>query len=251
MVRASIFAAAFAVVTLAVATHALRPVDRFAIDHLQPFNADNVAGTIAPALPQRALRPILAGDRSPAQAVAAVAFAPADSISALLLAGVAGAILLAWRRPWWAAGAWVGAVCVGLAVEGIGKLVVPQIPFSPPSTTLGVTLHNTYPSGHSMRAVIVAAMVTSAWPRVRWLAVAWVVYVTAVLELGGLHVPTDIAGGLLVGGALACAAVALQSGGRAALQAPRSPHLHPAAGPADARRGRPGADRGEEQPEAG
>ena len=251
MRRATILAGAFAILTIVVAAHALRPVDRYAIDHLQPFNADNVATTIAPALPQRALRPILAGDRSAAQTVAAIAFAPADSISALVLAAVAAAILVRRGRPWPEAGAWLGAVAAGLAVEGLGQLAVPQIQFSPPSTTFGVTLHNTYPSGHSMRAVIVAAMATALWPRLRLPAVVWVVYVTAVLELGGLHVPTDIAGGLLAGGALACAAVALQSGGHAALQATRPPHLHPSAGPADGRSGRPGADRGEEQPEAG
>jgi membrane-associated phospholipid phosphatase len=251
MRRASILAAAFAVLTVLVAAHALRPVDRYAIDHLQPFSPEHVAGTIAPALPQRALRPILAGDRSPAEAIAAIAFAPADSISALVLAGVAAAILLRRRRPWRVAVTWVGAVGVGLAVEGTGKLLVPQIQFSPPSTTLGITLHNTYPSGHSMRAVIVAAMVTALWPRARSLAIAWVVYITAVLELGGLHVPSDIAGGLLVGGAIACVAVALQSGGRAALQATEPSHVHSPAGAADRRPGRPGADRGEEQPEAG
>jgi membrane-associated phospholipid phosphatase len=251
MRRASILAAAFAILTIVVAAHGLRPADRYAIDHLQPFSPDNTAGTIAPALPQRALRPILAGDRSPAEAVAAIAFAPADSISALVLAAVAAAILLRRRRPRWVAGIWIGAVGVGLAVEGTGKLLVPQIQFSPPSTTLGITLHNTYPSGHSMRAVIVAAMVTALWPRARLLAIAWVVYVTAVLELGGLHVPSDIAGGLLIGGAIVCAAVALQSGGHAALQAPRPSHVHPPAGAADGRAGRPGADRVEEQPEAG
>jgi membrane-associated phospholipid phosphatase len=247
---ASYLTAAFAILTIAVAAHALRPLDRFGIDHLQPFSTDDVAGTIAPALPQRALRPILEGDRSPAEAAGAIAFAPADSISALVLAAAAAWILLLRRRPWWVAGAWIGAVLVGLGVEGMGKLIIPQIQFSPPSTTFGVTLHNTYPSGHSMRAVIVAAMVTALWPRLRPFAIVWVGYVTAVLELGGLHVLSDIAGGLLVGGALACAALAVQSGGHAPLQASGPPDLHPATGAPDGRSGRPRADRGQKQPEA-
>jgi membrane-associated phospholipid phosphatase len=250
MRRAGYLAAAFAILTIVVAAHVLRPVDRWGIDHLQPFGRDDVAGTIAPALPQRALRPILDGERSPAQAAGAIAFAPADSISAVVLAAVAAAILLRRGRPWYAAGIWIAAVGVGLAVEGAGKLLIPQIQFSPPSTTFGITLDNTYPSGHSMRAAIVASMVTALWPRLRPLAIAWVVYVVAVLELGGLHVISDVAGGLLIGGALACAAVALQSGGRAALQASEPSHLRPPAGAADGRRRRPGADRGQEQPEA-
>jgi membrane-associated phospholipid phosphatase len=250
MRRASVLAAAFAILTVAVAAHALRPVDRFGIDHLQEFAPENVAGTIAPALPQRALEPIIEGHRSPAEAVAAIVFAPADSISALVLAAGAAGLLLVRRRPWTVAAVWPAAVAGGLLVEALGKRFIPQIQFSPPSTTFGITLQNTYPSGHSMRAVIIAAMVTAFWPRLRPIAVAWVVYVVAVLELGGLHVLSDIAGGLLVGGALACVAVALQSGGDAALQATRPPHLHPPAGTADGRAGRPGADRRQKQPEA-
>jgi membrane-associated phospholipid phosphatase len=246
-------AAAFAILTVAVAAHALRPVDRFALDHLQPFQSDNVAGRIAPAQPQRIIRPILDGQRSLAESVAGLLFAPADSLSALLLAAGAAAVLRRRGLPWRLAGVWIGAVVAGLAVEGAGKLTVPQIPFGPPSTILGVTIDGTYPSGHTIRSVLLAAMVAALWPRmeVRAVAAVWVVYVTLLLELGGLHLPSEIAGGFLVAGALACAAVALQSGGHGALQATAAPHLHQAAGAPDGRGGRPRADRGGEQPEGG
>jgi membrane-associated phospholipid phosphatase len=248
---AAALAAAFAILTLAVAAHALRPVDRYALDHLQPFQTENAAGTIAPAEPERAIEQILHGQRSLAQSAAALLFAPADSLSALVLTACAALVLLRRGRPWRVAGVWVGAVVVGLAVEGAGKLVIPQIAFGPPTTILGVTIEGTYPSGHTIRSVILAAMIASLWPRTRVPAVAWVVYVTGLLELGGLHVPSDIAGGFLVGGALACAAVALQSGGHAALQATGSPDLPPAHRTAAGGGGRPGADRREKQPEAG
>lgn len=248
---AAALAAAFAILTLAVAAHALRPVDRYALDHLQPFRSASVADTIAPSEPGHAIRPILRGERSLLQSVAAIAFAPADSLSVLVLAAGAAVVLRRRGRRWRVAGVWLGAVVVGLAIEGSGKLIVPQIPFAPTSTILGVTIEGTYPSGHTIRSVVLAAMIAGLWPRTRILAAGWVVFVTAVLELGGLHVPSDIGGGFLVGGALACAALALQSGGHAALQAPRPPHLRPAAGAADGRTRRPGADRGEEQPEAG
>ncbi len=246
-----ILAAAFALLTLAVAAHALRPVDRYAIDHLQPFSSDDLASTIAPALPQRAFHRHVDSLRTLGETAAALLYAPADSISAVVLAAGAAAVLRLRGRRWRVAGVWLAAVAAGLAVEGAGKLLLTQIPIGPPGSVFGVTLNGTYPSGHTIRAVIVAAMATALWPRVRLIAAAWVVYITVLLELGGLHVPSDIAGGFLAGGALACAAAALQSGGRAALQAPRSSDLHPPAGAAHGRGGRPGADRGEEQPEAG
>ena len=70
-----------------------------------------------------------------------------------------------------------------------------------------MTLNGSYPSGHTIRSVILAAMAATLWPRMRPWLIAWVALVTSLLELGGLHVPSDIAGGFLAGGALACAAV--------------------------------------------
>jgi membrane-associated phospholipid phosphatase len=257
--------ALFAVLTGAVAADALRPVDRYAIDHLMPFTADSVAGTIAPSEPWDAIGPIVRGDRSVAQSVAALAFAPADAASALLLA--AGATLLVRRRgrPRRAGAGWIAAVLAGLVVEVAGKIVIPQISYTPASVILGVRISGTYPSGHTTRSVIVAAIVVWLWPRLLPLAVVWVAYVAAVLELGGLHVPSDIAGGFLIGGALAAAAVAyggaairaesplaaLQSARRALAQAPRQADVPGPPRPADGARRRPGADRGPEQPEAG
>ncbi len=263
---ALVLVAAFAVLTIAVAADGLRPVDRYAIDRLMPFTDDNVAGTIAPSEPWDAIRPILQGDRSVAESVAALAFAPADTVSALLLAGGATLLLVRRRRrPWRAGAVWIAGVLAGLVVEVAGKIVIPQISYTPASVVLGVRIGGTYPSGHTTRSVIVAAMVVWLWPRVLPLAIIWVAYVASVLELGGLHVPSDIAGGFLIGGALAAAAAAygrdairagsplaaLQSARRALAQAPRQPDLPGPPRPADGAGRRPGADRGSEQPEAG
>ena len=262
---ALVLVAAFVLLTAAVAAGALRPVDRYAIDHLMPFADDSVAGTIAPSEPWNAIRPILRGHRSVAQSVGALAFAPADTISALLLG--AGATLLIRRRgrPWRAGAVWIAAVVAGLVVEVSGKLVIPQISYTYASVVFGVKISGTFPSGHTTRSVIVAAMVVSMWPRMLPLALAWVAYVTSVLELGGLHVPSDIAGGFLIGGALAAAAIAygrdamraesplaaLQSARRALAQAPRAADVQDSPRPAEGGGRRPGADRGPEQPETG
>src|SRR5438045_1772886 len=101
--------AAFAVLTVAVAADALRPVDRYAIHHVMPFADDSVAATIAPSEPLNAIRPILRGHRSVAQSIGALAFAPADTISALLLATGATTLIRRRGRPWRAGGLWTAA----------------------------------------------------------------------------------------------------------------------------------------------
>jgi membrane-associated phospholipid phosphatase len=61
---------------------------------------------------------------------------------------------------------------------------------------------NSFPSGHTIRAVFVAIAIASAWPRAwRW-ALLWAASSTVMLELGAQHVPSDIAGGLVLAAAL-------------------------------------------------
>ncbi len=263
MRRAILLGAAFLALTAVVQAGLLRPVDRYAIHHLQPFAPDSVASRMAPSEPDAAIRPILQGERSLPLSAGAVAFAPADTASALLLAAAAALVLRRRGRPWPAAVAWLAAILIGLAIEVTGKILVSQIPIGPPSTVLGISIDGSYPSGHTTRSVILAAMVTTLWPRARALAIVWVLYITGVLELGGLHVPSDIAGGFLAGGGLACAAIAyagpatrtapprgpLQSGGDAPAQAPGPAHVPTASRAADGRAGRPGADREPDEPE--
>src|SRR5437763_5429845 len=140
---ALVLLAAFVVLTGLVASYALRPVDRYAIDHLMPYASDSVAGTIAPSEPENAVKPIIHGNRSLAQTIAAVAFAPADSISALLLAAATTVVIRRRRGPWRAGAVWIAALLAGLAVEGVGKLIITQITFPYSSLLLGVKIEAT------------------------------------------------------------------------------------------------------------
>lgn len=264
MRRAILLGAAFAVLTAAVQAGLLRPADRYAVHHLQPLGSSTLAQNVAPPEPVSALSAVVTGHRSAIASTCAIVFAPADTLAAVIL--VAGTGLALRRRGRSRAGAaWMVALLAGLAIEVTGKALVAQIPFAPSSTVLGVTIDGSYPSGHAIRSVILAAMLASVWPRARPVVIAWVVVVTGLLELGGLHVPTDIAGGLLVGGGLACAAIAhgdhairamtpilpVQSGGHAPAQASRPADIQAPTGAAEGGGRRPGADRGTEQPEAG
>ena len=54
---------------------------------------------------------------------------------------------------------------------------------------------SSFPSGHTLRTVLVAAAV---WPLLRGWAVAWAVASIVSLQLAGWHTPTDILGGVLL-----------------------------------------------------
>ena len=223
------------ILTAAVGTGLVRPADRFALDHLQPLSGTSLAQTVAPPNPLVALRAVVHGHRSVLVSAGAIAFAPADTLAAVVIVAVVGLMLYRRGRPR-AAAAWIVALLGGLAVEGTGKLLIDQIQFGPSSTIFGVTLNGSYPSGHTIRSVILATMAATLWPRMRLWLIAWVALVTSLLELGGLHVPSDIAGGFLAGGALACAAVSygpVQSGGHAPPQASRPANVQGPPGAAE------------------
>ena len=65
-----------------------------------------------------------------------------------------------------------------------------------------VAFDDSYPSGHTIRIVLLVTAVAAAWPRLALPAAVWGVAGVSLLELGAWHVPSDIAGGLLLGAGL-------------------------------------------------
>ena len=59
---------------------------------------------------------------------------------------------------------------------------------------------SSFPSGHALRTVIVAGAIASTRPRTRLFAAAWAIAAVVLLLLAGWHTPTDLAGGVLLGG---------------------------------------------------
>jgi membrane-associated phospholipid phosphatase len=57
---------------------------------------------------------------------------------------------------------------------------------------------SSFPSGHALRTVLVAAAVAWRWPRTRYIATAWAIASIVLLQLAGWHTPTDIAGGVVL-----------------------------------------------------
>jgi membrane-associated phospholipid phosphatase len=136
--------------------------------------------------------------------------------ASVLISGLAF-VTIAWllrrRGQTVAAVVWVAAWIVGNAVEVLGKggLDRPEL-FKDGSR--GSRLHITnfdssFPSGHTMRAVLVAWLLGYAWRRAAPLAALWTALVPFALVVSGDHTPTDVAGGLLVGLFFALAAEAV------------------------------------------
>ncbi len=154
---------------------------------------------------RRHLQPLADGHGHPTlNSLAEALVTPAaPSIAVLAMAAAAGLLWRTGRRH--AALAWPAALAGGLLVELVSKLVVQQHR-SGVWHGYGLTLDSSFPSGHMLRAIVLAGVVASLWPRLGpWLA-GWCVAVATCLQLTGWHLPTDIAGGVLAGLALAAGA---------------------------------------------
>jgi len=119
--------------------------------------------------------------------------------------------IVAWRSR-----ALAFVLLAAVAVEVVCKELIVR-----PALYIGahhvVAFDSSFPSGHTLRAVIVAA---ALWPLLRAWATVWAVVSIALLELAGWHTPTDVAGGVLLAVlALLCARGAGALGGRRRLRA--------------------------------
>ena len=177
MRRVGVASAAFVLLATAVNVGATRPIDRFAHRHLQPL----AGGNGHPRL--RELTDVLL-----------VPFAPA--VAAAIIVCLA---YLAYRRAGMrTALVWPVALAAGFAVELACKVTVQQ-DGNHSWRALTWSIDSSYPSGHALRAVLLAFAVAWLWPRSRALVAPALLLVTVILVANGWHSPTDVAGGLLAG----------------------------------------------------
>jgi len=85
---------------------------------------------------------------------------------------------------------------VANAVEVAGKLTVTR-----PSIDVA-NLRDSFPSGHTVRALVIAAALAWTWRRAGPVALAWALTVPFALVALGDHVPTDVIGGVLLASCL-------------------------------------------------
>jgi membrane-associated phospholipid phosphatase len=109
---------------------------------------------------------------------------------------------------------WIAAWVAGNGIEVAGKGLLHRDPLYGVSDT-GIhirSFESSFPSGHAVRATLVAALIVYLWPRFTRPALVWAVPVLPALVVSAAHVPTDVVGGVLLGLLLVLAAhAALES----------------------------------------
>jgi membrane-associated phospholipid phosphatase len=201
-------AAAFGVLAGLVASGATTGLDQWAVDHAMPF-----AGTpSAPPTFVESVVPLLHASFHPlGVGVAQIVTLPGQVVVSFLLV-----LAAAWRL--WTRGRREAAICcvaAWLAAVAV-ELVFRHTLTRPPLYRHGVhvvAFDMSWPSGHALRCVLVAAALAVAWPRLRVLLVIWLAAVVVLLELAGFHTPTDLVGGLLLATAAVAGAAVLERSG--------------------------------------
>jgi membrane-associated phospholipid phosphatase len=204
----------------------MRPVDQWSADHLMPWK-DHPRRP--PTALERAVAPAAASARGDVPSLGGAAFLLAATAAPLpaTLAFAAGCILVA-RRSTRAAAVWAAIYAAGALVELAGKALVSR----PPVTQLvhgqpvvQAALTTSYPSGHTMRAVLLVGLAGCVVPCLHRIGVGWIAVLSVTLVACNLHTPTDVLGGLLAGPLLLAPARAATPA-----TATRGPHRGPAAG---------------------
>jgi membrane-associated phospholipid phosphatase len=186
-------AAAYAALAVLVATGATNGLDQWSIDHLMPGLGD--ASTTPSKL--QALVPLLHTDwNTPLVVLGNVVTLPAQALVSSALAAACG-LVLARRGRTHAALAWAVAWVAANAVEVLCKSVLSRPLLHQDGSPLWA-FQSSWPSGHTLRSVLLAALVAAVWPAARRWVAAWAAASLLLLEVDGFHVPTDIAGGTLL-----------------------------------------------------
>jgi membrane-associated phospholipid phosphatase len=228
-------AAALAACTVLVLTGALTGIDDWAIDHVMPGVVPSSHGGIVSST--GLWRPFSPSADWWLKLLDVYLYPASFLVSAVVVAATSAGL---WRRGWrvgsllWL-GAWLGAN----AAELVGKVGIerPEVRWSNgPRPIHVVSYDHSYPSGHSARAVVLAALLAYAFQRLRFVAAGWALLVPGVLVVSGDHTVSDVVGGTLLGLLLVLAVHAMMrewipslissrasSGGSSATRTPSSP----------------------------
>jgi membrane-associated phospholipid phosphatase len=186
-------AAAYAALAVLVATGATNGLDQWSVDHLMPGLGD---ATLAPSKTEAIVPFLHARWDTPLAVLGNVVTVPAQAVIGSALAAGCWLVLVRRGRTH-AALAWGVAWLLANAIEVLCKSALSRPLLHHEGAPLW-GFQSSWPSGHTLRSVLLAATVAAVWPTAgRWVA-AWAAATLVLLEVNGFHVPTDIAGGLLL-----------------------------------------------------
>jgi membrane-associated phospholipid phosphatase len=185
-----------ALLAAAVVTGKLQSVDQYAVDHWMP-GLDPWSGPGA-MISLHQLYPRL-GDTL--EIFCNFWTFPASAFVSFLVFAGCCLVLVRRGRPR-AALAWAAAWVGGNAAEALLKHVLER-----PDLHAAVaggrfefqSFGHAFPSGHAMRAVLVAALLTAVWRPAAPAVLLWAAVVLPALVATAAHTPTDVAGGVLLG----------------------------------------------------
>lgn len=179
--RALLLSGAFAALAVAVSAGAFTRVDQWAVDHLMPGGSFHRSETRM----VDGLVPLLHSGWGSGYSVAAnIVTLPASFLIALAIVVACSRILGV-------------ALVAAVGVEVICKELLTKPELYDGSFHIAA-FDTSFPSGHALRTVLVAAAVAWRWPRARVLAIVWAIASIVLLLLAGWHTPTDLAGGVLL-----------------------------------------------------
>jgi membrane-associated phospholipid phosphatase len=192
-------AVAFAVLAALVVGGRLSGIDHYALEHWMPGLDPSTATHVVPPAAGLA-RPFQLGTPSWQKLLDLYVY-PASVFVSLAVFTAAAVVL--WRRgARTAAVVWAATWFVANALEVAAKVAIAK-----PALHLaqdGISYHvasfdHSFPSGHTMRAVLVAGVIGFVWARLAWPVAAWALLVPVCLVVASAHVPSDVLGGLVFG----------------------------------------------------
>jgi membrane-associated phospholipid phosphatase len=198
--------AALAALTVLVVFGATTGVDEWGIDHVMPGLFPSSAG--GRVVEMTGLWQVFPLNVAWWEKLLDVYEYPASALASTVIATTTCAVLVRRGRGLEAL-VWFGAWGAANVVELAGKYLLPRpdVYWSNGVARIHVAgFDNSYPSGHSARAMVLAALVAYTWPRLRPAAVLWVLLVPVALVASGAHSISDVVGGTLLGLALVLAA---------------------------------------------
>ena len=223
---AAALAAAYAALAGLVAAGALTRADQWSVTHLMP----GASGSSSKETFADAVVPLAHAHWSqPLDAVSSLLTLPGQVVVSGLLVGAAALVLLhRGRRA--AALVWPATWFAATAIEVLCKETLARPALYRHGHHL-VGYDASWPSGHTLRILIVAATVAAVWPEAKAAIALWAAAALPLLVASGAHTPSDVAGGLLLAALVMLAAGAAE---RSALLG-RALRSGPAAGAAPRR----------------